>query len=122
VLRLWESDPTVREQALAMVRTALSHEHAAQRLQELHRTAVLVLVSEVAAEDHRELRAALIGAQLSGLLLTRYLFKVNAVAATDPAVLIAAVAPTIEHYLTGDLTGRIDLPTNGKRGSRKSSP
>jgi AcrR family transcriptional regulator len=122
VLCLWESDPALREQALAMIRTALSHEHAAQRLQELHRTAVMLLVSELTAEDHRELRAALIGAQLSGLMLTRYLFKVNTVAAADPTLLIAAVAPTIEHYLTGDLAGGIDPRANGKRGSRKSSP
>jgi hypothetical protein len=101
-----------------MIRTALSHEHAAQRLQELHRTSVLVLVSEVAAEDHRELRAALIGAQLSGLLLMRYLFKENALAAVDPTALISAVAPTIELYLAGELTGMVELRSVGG-GTRK---
>jgi AcrR family transcriptional regulator len=118
VLRLWQNDQSLREQGLAMIRTALSHETAAQRLQELHSTSVLVLVSEVAAEDHRELRAALIGAQLSGLLLMRYLFKVSALAAVDPTVLISAVAPTIELYLTGDL-GNPDPPTSTKRRPRK---
>lgn len=34
VLELWESDPALRGQALAMIRTALSHEHAAQLLRE----------------------------------------------------------------------------------------
>ena len=105
VLGAWEHDPAVREQALAMLRTALSHPHAAQRLQELHRTTVLALVAEVVADDARDLRAALIGAQLSGLLLTRYLVPVAAVAAADPGVLIAAVAPAIDQYLTGDLPG-----------------
>jgi hypothetical protein len=121
VLRLWENDQSLREQALAMIRTALSHEDAARRLQELHSTWVLILVSEVAAEDHRELRAALIGAQLSGLLLMRYLFKVSALATVDPTVLISAVAPTIELYLTGDLGGRVDPTTMSNRRSRKSS-
>jgi AcrR family transcriptional regulator len=120
VLGLWDNDQSLREQALAMIRTALSHEEAARRLQDLHSTAVLALVSEVAAEDHRELRAALIGAQLSGLLLMRYLFKVNALAAVDATVLISAVAPTIERYLTGDLTGIVDPLANRKRRSRKS--
>ena len=119
VLGLWENDPALREQALAMIRTALSHEHAARRLQELHRTAVLTLVDEIVAEDHRELRAALIGAQLSGLLLSRYVFKVNAMAAVDPVVLIAAVAPTIERYLTGDLVGTVGLAAVGRRSSRQ---
>jgi AcrR family transcriptional regulator len=105
VLGTWERDPALREQALAMTRTALSHAHAAQRLQELHRTTVLALVAEVVAADDRDLRAALIGAQLSGLLLSRYLLKVPAMAEADPGVLIAAVAPAIDRYLTGDLTG-----------------
>jgi len=121
VLRLWENDQSLREHALAMIRTALSHEDAARRLQELHSTSVLTLVSQVAAEDHRELRAALIGAQLSGLLLMRYLFKVSVLAAVDPTVLISAVAPTIELYLTGDLTRMVGPPANKKPRPRKPS-
>jgi AcrR family transcriptional regulator len=104
VIGMWENDPVLRAQALAMVRTALSHEFAAQRLQELHSTTVLALVADVVADDDRELRAALIGAHLTGLLLTRYLFNVHALAATDPTVLIDAAAPVIDHYLTDPLT------------------
>jgi Tetracyclin repressor-like, C-terminal domain len=103
---MWERDPALRAQALAMIRTALSHEHAAQRLQAVHSTAVLTLVADVVADDGRELRAALIGAHLSGLLQARYLFKVRALAATDAAALIDAAAPVIEHYLTSDLAER----------------
>jgi AcrR family transcriptional regulator len=105
VLEMWENDPALRGQALAMIRTALSHEHAAQLLRELHSTFVLALVCEVVADDDPELRASLIGAHLSGLLLNRYLFKVHALAAADPATLINAAGPVIDHYLTGDLTG-----------------
>jgi AcrR family transcriptional regulator len=103
IIGMWEHDPALREQALAMIRTALSHEHAAQRLQAVHSTAVLTLVAEIVADDRRELRAALIGAHLSGLLQARYLFKVDALAATDAAVLIDAAAPVIDHYLTAAL-------------------
>jgi hypothetical protein len=78
--------------------------HAAQLLRELHSSFVLALVSEVVADDDPELRASLIGAHLSGLLLNRYLFKVHALAAADPATLINAAGPVIDHYLTGDLT------------------
>ena len=103
VIGMWESDPALREQALAMTRTALSHDYAAQRLQAVHSTAVLALVAEVVADDQRELRAALIGAHLSGLLLARYLLKVDALAAASPTALIDAATPVIDHYLTGDL-------------------
>ena len=103
VLGMWEHDPELRSRALAMIRTALSHEHAAQLLQNLHSTTVLTLVDEIVVNDQRELRAALIGAHLSGLLLARHLFKVHALAAADPDHLVDAAAPVIEHYLTGDL-------------------
>ena len=106
VLGMWEQDEAVRAQALAMVRIALSHEGAAQRLQDLHTTTVLALIGEIAADDERELRAALIGAHLSGLLLNRYLLKVRSLAAADLRQLIDAAAPVIEHYLTGELAGQ----------------
>ena len=106
IIGMWEHDPILRAQALMMLRTALSHEHAAQRLQAVHSTAILNLVAEIVADDQRELRAALIGAHLSGLLQARYLFKVNALAAPDAAALIDAAAPVIEHYLIGDLGDR----------------
>jgi AcrR family transcriptional regulator len=105
VLGMWENDPELRGQAIAMVRTALSNEHAAQLLQHAHSATVLALVGEVVADDDREVRASLIGAHLSGLLITRYLFKVPALAAADLATLVDAAGPVIDHYLSGDLTG-----------------
>ena len=106
VLHLWENDPTLREQALAMIRTALSHEHAAQLVRELHTTAILELVAEIVNDRDRELRAALIGAHLMGLLLSRYLFKTEAMAKADLDDLIAAATPVIDQYLTGALAPR----------------
>jgi AcrR family transcriptional regulator len=108
IIGMWEHDPALRAQGLAMIRTALSHEQASQRLQAVHSAAILTLVAEIVADDQRELRAALIGAHLSGLLQARYLFKVHALAAADAAALISAAAPVIEHYLTGDLVERPD--------------
>jgi AcrR family transcriptional regulator len=105
VLGMWEEHPEIRERALAMMRTALSHEVPAQRMRDLHTTAVLGLVSEIVVDDHRELRAALIGAHLSGLLLTRYLFGVPALTSVEVAALAEAAGPAIEHYLAGDLRG-----------------
>jgi hypothetical protein len=110
IIEMWERDPALRDQARAMIRTALSHEQAAQRLQPVHSAALLTLVAEIVADERRELRAALIGAHLSGLLLARYLLKVNALTAADTAVLIGAAAPVIDHYLTGDLA---DPPSPG---------
>lgn len=70
-------------------------------LRELHTTAILALVAEIVDERDRELRAALIGAHLMGLLLSRYMFKTEAMAKAD---LDAAATPVIDQYLSGALT------------------
>ncbi len=104
LLELWEGNASLREQAMAMIRTALSHEVAVERMRAMHTTLVMRLISEVVADDSRDLRASLVGAHLSGLLLTRYLFRVPAVAAADPATLVEATGPVVDHYLTGVLS------------------
>jgi AcrR family transcriptional regulator len=105
-LELWEHDADLRRRAAAMLRAAVSHELAAQRLQTLHTAYVLDLVHEVVATDQRELRAGLIGTQLHGLLMGRYLLSVPSL--TSPSIdgLVDAVAPAIDHFLTGELTPR----------------
>ena len=82
----------------------------------MHSTAVLALVAEVTADDRRALRAALIGAHLSGLLLARHLLQVDALAAASLTTLVDAAAPAIEHYSTGDLAERVPS------GTARSSP
>lgn len=106
VLGMWENDAVLRGQAAAMIRTALSHDVAAQRMRDLHSTAVAQLVAEVVADDEdRDLRISLIGAHLSGLLLTRYLLQVRALTDAGMETLVAAAGPVIDHYLTGRLAG-----------------
>jgi AcrR family transcriptional regulator len=125
LVEMWENDPELRRQALAMVRTGLSNEHAAQRLRDLHTAFVLTLVAEVASERDRELRAALIGSHLAGLLLTRYLLRVPALASLDPEAVIEAAAPALAHYLTGDIAGESAVgkrtPAPARRRKRVSA-
>jgi AcrR family transcriptional regulator len=123
VLTMWEQDPQLREQALAMIRTALSHQRAAQRLLKLQQEFVSTLISDVVADDTPELRAALIGAHLSGLLLNRYLFQVPDLATADLTVLVDAAGPVVDHLLRGDLGARAspfvaDRQPSGPTGSR----
>jgi AcrR family transcriptional regulator len=103
VLGVWDEHPVLLGQMLALVRTALSNDHATALLrQALHRT-VVAAVGEVAAADRRELRAALVVTQMSGLLLSRYLVQVPGIVDAEPAVLVAALGPVVQHYLTGRL-------------------
>ena len=54
------------------------------------------------------LRTSLVATQLVGLAMARYMLKVEPLATTPAEVLVAAVGPTVQRYLTGDLTGVFD--------------
>lgn len=101
-LQVW-TEPGLGEQAAAMLRIAMSQEHAAERFREAHRAFVLRVVGDAVANDRRELRAALIGSSLIGLMLNRYVLKSPDLAAATEAELIASVGPVIQHYLTGPI-------------------
>ncbi|MET8065662.1 TetR/AcrR family transcriptional regulator, partial [Micromonospora sp. NPDC005313] len=45
-----------------------------------------------------------VATQLAGLAMMRYVLRLDAVATAEPATLVAAVGPTVQRYLTGDLT------------------
>jgi hypothetical protein len=89
---------------LATLRTALSHDHAAQLLRDMLSSWLLRALGDVLADDQRELRAALVGSHLGGLMLARYLLKVPGAAAATPEELIQAVGPTVQRYLTGAIS------------------
>ena len=104
VIGLWENHPGVRERMLAILRTALSHDQAAGLLRDMLSSWLLRAFGDVLAGDRRELRAALIGSHLGGLMLGRYLLKVPGAAAATPEELAQAVGPVLQHYLNGTLT------------------
>jgi Tetracyclin repressor-like, C-terminal domain len=56
----------------------------------------------LAVED-AELRATLVGSQVSGLALARHVVGVEPLASTDSDTLVAAIAPTLQRYLVGTL-------------------
>lgn len=104
-LGVWEN-PTTRAPLLAIVRSALTHEAAAKVLREyvLHR-----LLQRIATEldvPHPRFRAELAASHMVGIALLRYVVKVEPMASADPEQIIAAVAPTLQRYLTDpDPTG-----------------
>ena len=53
--------------------------------------------------DVAEIRAALVASQVLGLALTRYALELDPIAAAGTDDLAAAIGPTIERYLTGDI-------------------
>jgi AcrR family transcriptional regulator len=103
VTSLWDERPEIREGMLATLRTALSHDHAARLLRDMLSSLLLAALGDVLASDRRELRVALIGSHIGGLMLARYILKIPGAAAASPADLVQAVGPVVQHYLTGSI-------------------
>ena len=103
VLDLWEGDPETRRRLIALMRTGLSHDHAAELLRDLFGRTILAVLRNHVVTDRPELRAALAGTQMGGLILGRYLVGVPAVADASVDELVAAVGPSVQRYLTGPI-------------------
>ena len=93
----WEDDETL----LAMLRTAVTHEAVAQRMQAMFATQVAPVVAKLCGEPRAaaQMRAGLIATQMLGLALCRYVLKLPPVVGLKPAELIRRVGATIQAYL-----------------------
>jgi AcrR family transcriptional regulator len=103
LINLWEDRPEVREQMAVILRTGLSHDRASRLLRDILSSFILAALGDVLADDRRELRVALIGSHIGGLMLARYILKVPGAAAASSEDLVQAVGPTVQRYLTGDI-------------------
>ncbi|MBE2315394.1 TetR family transcriptional regulator [Solirubrobacter sp. CPCC 204708] len=101
-LGVWD-EPAARQRVQAVLRSALTEEAAAALLRDFVTTQVLGRVAAALGTPDGELRASLVGSQLVGLGLLRYLVRVEPLASADEDTVVAAVAPTIQRYLTGDM-------------------
>jgi AcrR family transcriptional regulator len=94
----WE-DPLHDDEMIALLRTGVTSETVAERLQavlgQLITEPIAALGNERAAE-----RAALIAAQLLGLALCRYILRFEPLASLPADDVVAAVAPSVQRYLT----------------------
>jgi AcrR family transcriptional regulator len=121
-LAVWES-AEVRGAFQAMLRSALTSETAAATLREFISAAILRPVASVAGGTDPErtpFRASLVATQMLGLALGRYVLRFGPVAKASPEELAAAIGPTIDRYLTGDIGGPSE-PLDHGNGSRSGS-
>ena len=89
---------------LALVRSAVSDEQAAAMLREFITEEVLGRIAEGLGSPDAKLRATLVGSQLVGLMMARYIIRVEPLASAPPALVAAAIGPTLQRYLTGDIS------------------
>jgi AcrR family transcriptional regulator len=100
-LTVW--DQTGGGPLAAVLRSIAAHDDAARMLREFIGHVLVGRVVSRVAPDRPELRAGLVGSQLFGMALLRYVLKLEPLASADHPTVIAAVAPTLQRYLTGPL-------------------
>jgi AcrR family transcriptional regulator len=105
-LSVWDHAAT-QNPLLALVRSAVGDEHAAAMLREFITEEVLGQVARRLGGADARLRATLAGSQIIGLAMARYIIKVEPLASAPAAQVAAAVGPTLQRYLTGDLAAPV---------------
>jgi AcrR family transcriptional regulator len=104
-LALWDS-PGLRDAFVGVLRSALTSDQAAVMLREFVSQAILAPVASLAVGTDPEqtpFRASLVGSHMLGLALARYVLQFPPLATADADALAAAIGPTIDRYLTGDI-------------------
>jgi AcrR family transcriptional regulator len=89
---------------LALIRSAVADEQAAALLREFITEEVLGPLARRVGSPDAQLRATLAGSQLIGLAMARYIIRVEPLASTPAAQVAAVVGPTVQRYLTGEVT------------------
>ncbi|MFG3704356.1 TetR family transcriptional regulator [Micromonospora sp. NPDC047670] len=102
-LGVWDSPAGTA--GVALLRSALSNEWTARLLREFLVSQVLRKVLDQLDVDPAELplRGSLVASQMIGLAMMRHVVRLEPVASAAPETLVAAVGPTVQRYLTGDL-------------------
>jgi AcrR family transcriptional regulator len=97
----WE-DTARDDELILLLRTAVTSEAVAAQLQAVLARLVTEPIAALAAGGAGRVaeRASFIGAQLLGLALCRYILRLEPLAALPAADVIAAVAPSVQRYLT----------------------
>jgi AcrR family transcriptional regulator len=95
---------------LALVRSAAGDEQAAAMLREFIAEEVLGEIARRLGSPDARLRATLVGSQLMGMAMARYIVKVEPLASAPAAQVVAAIGPTVQRYLTGDIAAPAARP------------
>lgn len=93
-----------RSRITGLVRAAASEPEAARMVRELVSNRIFKPLAESLDVDDAPLRATLVGSQVIGLTMARYVVQVEPLASADPETVVAAIAPTLQRYLLEPLS------------------
>ncbi|GAB3810968.1 hypothetical protein GCM10027605_50220 [Micromonospora zhanjiangensis] len=100
-----------RGTAVALVRSGVSSDWGARLLREFLVTQILRRALAGLDLDPAEapLRGSLVASQMAGMAIMRYIIKLEPLASAPAEVVVATLGPTIQRYVTGDLTDAVRL-------------
>jgi len=101
-LSIWDDDER-RAPLLGIVRSAITDAGAAAMIRDLVMTRILGPVVRQLGSSDPELRMTLLGSQVIGLALVRYVLRIEPLASTPNDAVVCAIAPTLQHYLVDPL-------------------
>jgi AcrR family transcriptional regulator len=104
-LRIWDGPGGAA--GVALLRSVVGNEWATKLFREFIITQILRRAVPKLGLDPAEgqLRMTFAASQMVGLAMARYVVKVEPMASAPPEVVVAALGPAVQRYLTGDLPG-----------------
>jgi len=92
---------------MAMLRSAMTNDAAMAMIRDLLVREVFGPIAQTLGVPDAQLRATLVGSQFIGLAIMRFIARLEPLASASIDELVAAVGPTVQRYLTGDI-GAVD--------------
>lgn len=97
------ADPEIGPFLKAMLQTAAHEPNTREKLRMVVERSLMGVSQLGADERDRLVRSGLISSQLMGFALMRYVWKIEPVASMSDTEVAAALAPTLQRYIDGDL-------------------
>jgi AcrR family transcriptional regulator len=103
VLRLWESP--AQHSLVAFLRGTIGSRAKTLLLRELVQRTILsrIMAGVPGPPAEVAMRGNLVATQMVGVMLVRYVVRLEPIASASPDDVVRLVAPNVQHYLTGDL-------------------
>jgi AcrR family transcriptional regulator len=95
--------PEARDRITGVVRAAGSEPEVARMVRELVTREVWKPAAALLGVEDAELRMNLVGSQIVGLVMARYIVGAEPLASLPPEEVVSAIAPTLQRYLTEPL-------------------
>jgi AcrR family transcriptional regulator len=116
---LWDR-PEVRPTLLGIARSATTDSVAAAMFRRVLSDGPLQAIADLVGTPDAPVRAALVGSQLIGLAMVRYVAELEPIASLRPEELAKLAGPTLTRYLLGDLGA--EAAAFGHFGSANGGP